>query len=77
MIFHNKDNGNFYFEDNIHLLVTVTNQDIFNVEREIGLYFFANYNKSIFINLVMNDIEDILKKNKKKSEPWRELNLFK
>ena len=64
MIVDNKDTGNFHLEENIHLLVTVDNQDIFDVEGEIELHFFANYNEGISVNLVADDVEDILKKDK-------------
>ena len=51
IIVDNEDNGNFHLEENFHQLVTVNNQDIFNIKREIELHFSANYNKGIFVNL--------------------------
>lgn len=51
IIVDNEDNNNFHLEKNFHQLVMVNNQDIFDVKGEIALYFFANYNKGISINL--------------------------
>ena len=39
----NKYNGNFHLEENFHQLVTVDNQDIFDVEGEIERRFSADY----------------------------------
>ena len=51
MIVDNEDSGNFHLEENFHQLVTVDNQDIFDVEGEIELHFSANYNEGISVNL--------------------------
>ena len=51
MIVDNKDNSNFYLEENFHQLVTVDNQNIFDVKGEIKVYFSANYNKDISVHL--------------------------
>ena len=51
MIVDNEDSGNFHLKENFHQLVTVDNQDIFDVEGEIELHFSANYNEVIAVNL--------------------------
>ena len=51
MIVDSRDGGNFHLEENFHQLVTVDNQDIFDVEEEIEQHFSANYNEGISVNL--------------------------
>ena len=46
-----KYNGNFLLEENFHQLVTVDNQDIFDVKGETERRFSADYTEGIFVNL--------------------------
>lgn len=51
MIGDNKNNNDFHLKKYFHQLVTVNNQDIFNVKREIELCFSVDYLKCISANL--------------------------
>lgn len=51
MIVDNENNGNFHPEENFYQLVTVNNQDIFDVEGEIERRFSAYYTEGISVNL--------------------------
>ena len=73
IIVDNENNGNFDPEENFHQLVTVDNQDIFDVEEEIEQQFSAGHFRKFGI-LVM--VLLLWKKINNKSEPWRELNRF-
>lgn len=51
MIGDNENNNDFHLKEYLHQLVTVDNQDIFNVEGEIEPRFSVDYTKYIFANL--------------------------
>lgn len=50
MIGNNENNDDFHFKEYFHQLVTVNNQDIFNVEEKIETRFFIDYTKYIIAN---------------------------
>ena len=51
MIGDNENNNNFHLEEYFHQLVTVDNQDIFDVKGEIKSRFSVDYTKCISANL--------------------------
>ena len=51
MIGNNENNDNFYLKEYFHQLVTVDNQDIFDVKGEIESRFSVDYTKCISANL--------------------------
>lgn len=48
IIFESKYNGNFHLEEDLHLLVTVDNQDMFDVEGKKELSLFCGLHKRYF-----------------------------
>lgn len=51
MIGDNENSNKFHLEEYFHQLVTVDNQDIFNVKGEIELRFSVDYTECISANL--------------------------
>lgn len=52
MIGDNENKDDFHVEKYFHQLVTVDNQDMFNVKEKIKPHFFIDFTKCIFANLV-------------------------
>lgn len=55
MIGNNENNDDFHLKEYFYQLLTINNQNIFDVKREIKPYFSVDYTKCISANLASSE----------------------